>query len=273
MSRRCALVALCLLLAVGAGCLGLGDDSLTTDALLADLNETDPPETVTGTFEANWTYEGATISISYDAWHRSDGASRIENNVSGTTVVTVDDGDRRRRYNPERNTVRVRPTRSGDDYITAMRRGLAEILRTGPVTDIQNATYQGRPAYRLTLDPSDDGRAPLFPPLLPGVATSDRDEQVNMETPFNATRIELWIDAGSMFIVKQRIDGEETGVFRYSNITFGGVDDDRFRLEVPENATVQTPTDSENSSESIDSNQEAVAGNEGSIARPATHTQ
>ncbi|SDJ81062.1 Outer membrane lipoprotein-sorting protein [Halovenus aranensis] len=248
MARIHALVVLCLLLTVGAGCLTFGDDNPTTETLLADLNETDPPETVAATFEANWTYEGATLSLSYDAWYRSDGASRVENDVGGRTTVTVDDGDRRWRYDPGQNTVRVRPGGSGDDPVTQMRRGLARILQTAPVTDIRETQYQGRTVYHLTLDPAGD-RDQLVPPLLPGGITS-RDEQLDeTETPFNTTRMELWVDAEYMFLVKQRIEGEETGVFRYRNITFEGVDDDRFEFEVPENATVQTPTDSENATD------------------------
>lgn len=261
MSRVLAVVCF-LLVVTGAGCLGLADDELTSEDLLEELNETDAPTVVAGTYHANWTYSNQSFSLSHDSWIRADGASRRENDVDGQTLVTVDDGDRRWRYDPTRNTVAVRDSRTEGNQTSERRDGLAEILRNGPVAGIQETEYQGRAAYHVTLTRSDSGRdrQPL-PVLLPGggiAGGGSGDEQLtDVKTPFNATRVELWIDAASMVVVKQRIEGDETGVFRYENVTFE-VSGNPFAFEVPENTTIRTPTDLESRVDSYEAARERV---------------
>lgn len=245
---RHAVVALLCLTAVCTlgGCTSILSDDITQEELLEKAENAQPPEEMSATIEVNATLDDEQIGYSYDVWYRQGGMSRVEGTYRGSRTVQVDDGDKIWAYNADEETVSIREDQTNISQIQASLNATKELLRSKNATEITKTEYEGREVYHVVFDESatqtDKNQNSVLTPLVPsvgGILTGEKTDKADNETADGVGRVEIWIDAEYMYILRQTVEGEDPFEQRYTDVEFDpGIDDDRFELDVPENATV-----------------------------------
>lgn len=272
-SRTSSAVLICALLCLTAGCTTLLADEVTEEDLLSKIESAEPPEEMSATIEVNTSIDNDTYELSYQAWYRLDGTSRTEGTLDGEKIIQVNDGEQAWIYNPERGSVQVREAPNETSALANALKTTEELIRRGNVTEIRETEYEGREVYHVifgsseAMEQENDGGG-LLPPIAPGVegilgggnTGEGGNESSTLGQRFDADRVELWIDAEYMVVLRQKAEGENPFDMRYTDVTFNsGLDDDLFEFEPPENATVeQLETPEYREFESVEAAQEAA---------------
>jgi outer membrane lipoprotein-sorting protein len=252
-TRTSLAVLICALLCLTAGCTTLFSDEVTEDELLSKIDAAEPPEEMSTTIEVNTSTDNTTYELSYQAWYRLDGTSRTEGTLDGERIIQVNDGEQAWIYNPGQDSVQVREVTTETSALAESINTTRELIQSGNVTEIRETEYEGRDVYHVIFDSSgaiekyEDGGG-FLPPIAPGVGGilggGNTDQKGNGSSPlgqrFDADRVELWIDAEYMVILRQKTVGENPFDMRYTDVEFNpGLDDALFEFEPPENATVE----------------------------------
>ncbi|WP_267162518.1 LolA family protein [Halovenus salina] len=278
-SRRAVVALLCLTaVCTLGGCTSILSDDITQEELIEKAESAEPPEEMSATVEVNATVDDEQIGYSYDVWYRQGGLSRVEGTYRGSRTVQVNDGDKIWAYNADEETVSIREDQTDISPLRDAVNITEELLRSKNATDITKTEYEGREVYHVVFDESatqkEKNQNSVLTPLVPsvgGILPGGQTDQAENETADGVERVELWIDAEYMYVLRQTVEGEDPSEQRYTDVEFEpGIDDDRFELDVPENATVneiETPEYRE-----FDSLGEFLAQSPVEIERPTFET-
>lgn len=278
--RTSLALLICALLCLTAGCTTLLADDVTEEELLSKIDTAEPPEEMTTTIEMNASIDNETTKLTYQVWYRLDGRSRTEADLNGEQLIQVNDGQQTWIYSPEQDSVQVREGTIETSVLAESLNTTKELIQRGNVSAIRETEYEGRDVYHVTFGSSEtveneeDGGG-FLPPIAPGVddifgggnAEQTSNDSAAPGQRFDAGRLELWIDAEYMIILRQKRAGENPFDMRYTDVEFNpGLDDDLFEFEPPENATVEE-LDSPNYSD-FDSVEAAVEAAPFDITKP-----
>ena len=229
------LLAALVLAVLLAGCTGLVAPE--TDERAAEIRDglenATPPAGLEATRTTSVEVDDGTSTIEERVWLRDDGASRTE----GDDYLIVGDGERTWHHDRETDWATVLETAGEVSRLEGIYAEQQRYLEEFEVADVEETTYDGREAHRVTFDPPRGETLERSIDVLVGETTYRIPLEVDPDPPeeTHAKAVEIVFDAETYFPLEYRLVAEEAEfVVAHEDVSFTQPAADRFEFDPPE---------------------------------------